>query len=150
MRKFELVNDKAVMPKRATEFSAGYDLCVINDKPKTIRPGETYIFDTGVKVYMEKDDVFQIYIRSSVGIKRNLILSNCVPIIDADYPDTIKLAISNVGQFAQIVDTNERIAQGIFTKYLVTDDELAGEAAKPKKKRKGGIGSTNESTAPAA
>lgn len=143
MRKFELVDERAVMPTRATEFSAGYDLCVINDKPKTIRPGETYIFDTGVKVHMEKDDVFQVYIRSSVGIKRNLILSNCVPIIDADFPDTIKLAITNVGQFAQIVDTNERIAQGIFTKYLVVDAESNTEK-RPKNKRKGGIGSTNE------
>lgn len=143
MRKFELADKRAVMPVRATEFSAGYDLCVINDSPKTIRPGETYIFDTGVKVHMEKDEVFQIYIRSSVGIKRNLILSNCVPIIDADYPDTIKLAITNVGQFAQIVDTNERIAQGIFTKYLVVDGEEKAEK-KPKEKRKGGIGSTNK------
>ena len=143
MRKFELVDEKATMPTRATELSAGYDLCVINDKPKTIRPGETYIFDTGVKVHMEKDEVFQIYIRSSVGIKRNLILSNCVPIIDADFPDTIKLAITNVGQFAQIVDTNERVAQGIFTKYLTVDGEVKTEE-KPKRKRKGGIGSTNE------
>ena len=143
MRKFELADKRAVMPVRATEFSAGYDLCVINDSPKTIRPGETYIFDTGVKVHMEKDDVFQVHIRSSVGIKRNLILSNVTGIIDADFHDTIKMAITNVGQFAQIVDTNERIAQGIFTKYLVVDGEEKAEK-KPKNKRKGGIGSTNE------
>ena len=143
MRKFELADKRAVMPVRATEFSAGYDLCVINDAPKTIRPGETYIFDTGVKVHMEKDEVFQAHIRSSVGIKRNLILANVTAIIDADFPDTIKLAITNVGQFAQIVDTNERIAQGIFTKYLVVDGEEKAEK-KPKEKRKGGIGSTNK------
>ena len=83
MRKFELVDERATMPTRATELSAGYDLCVINDKPKTIRPGETFIFDTGVKVHMEKDDVFQVYIRSSIGIKRNLVLSNGTGIIDA-------------------------------------------------------------------
>ena len=60
-----------------------------------------------------------------------------------DFTDTIKIAITNVGQFAQIVDTNERIAQGIFTKYLVVDDEEKAEK-KPKNKRKGGIGSTNK------
>jgi dUTPase len=53
------------------------------------------------------------------------------------------LAVTNVGQFAQIVDTNERIAQGIFTKYLVVDGEEKAEK-KPKEKRKGGIGSTNK------
>lgn len=143
MRKFELVDERATMPTRATELSAGYDLCVINDKPKTIRPGETFIFDTGVKVHMEKDEVFQVYVRSSIGIKRNLVLSNGTGVIDADFHDTIKIAITNVGQFAQIIDTNERVAQGIFTKYLVVDEEEKAEK-KPKNKRKGGIGSTNE------
>ena len=137
MRKFHVSN--GVMPTRATKNSAGYDICVVNPEVVTIKPGETKIFDTGISVEMEPDDVFMIYSRSSVGIKRNLILSNCTPIIDSDfYPNEVKLAVTNVGEYAQIVDVNERIAQGIFMKYLLTDDDDAKEI------RDGGIGSTNK------
>lgn len=138
MRKFH-ISEGAIMPVRATKESAGYDLCVINPEVVTIKPGQTKVFDTGVSVEMNPDEVFMIYIRSSVGLKRNLILSNSVPIIDADfYPNEFKLAVTNVGEYAQIIDVNERIAQGIFMKYLVTDDDNATGV------RDGGIGSTNK------
>ena len=149
MRKFHIVEGfegQAKLPTRATEGSAGYDICVINDKPKTIRPGETYRFHTGISVEMEKDEVLQVFVRSSVGVQRNLVLSNGTGIIDSDfYPNEIIMAVTNVGKFAQVVDVNERIAQGIFIKYLTVEEE-----SKPKKQRKGGIGSTNNEEAEAA
>ena len=143
MRKFHIVEGfegKAKLPVRATEGSAGYDICVINDTPKTIRPGETYKFHTGIAVEMEKDELFIINIRSSVGINRNLVLANTQAYIDSDfYPNEIILALTNIGQVSRIVESNERVAQGIFIKYLTLETE-----EKSKKKRKGGIGSTNE------
>ena len=89
MRKFEVAKgfeDKdIILPTRATEGSAGYDIRVLTPGKKSIeiKPLESYVFDTGIKAYMEKDEVLKIYIRSSVGIKKHIILSNCVAIIDA-------------------------------------------------------------------
>lgn len=146
MRKFDICKgyeDKATMPKRGTSNSAGYDFYTTNDVPVTIYPNETIKFHTGIKAYMNSDEVLLLHVRSSVGIKRNLVLANITGVVDSDYADNpsnegeIILALHNIGKDPQTIYPRERIAQGIFMKYLVTDDDDAdGE-------RKGGIGSTN-------
>ena len=149
MRRFEVAkgfdNQGVILPTRATNGSAGYDIRVLipNGKPVEIKPFENYIFNTGIKACMEKDEVLKIYVRSSIGIKRHLILSNVVPIIDSDYYNNpkndghIMLSVTNISNSTQIIENNERIAQGIFVKYLTTDDDNVNKI------REGGIGSTN-------
>ena len=95
MRKFEVAkgfeNRGVILPTRATEGSAGYDIRVLTPDKKSIeiKPLEGYVFDTGIKACMGKDEVLKIYIRSSVGIKKHLILSNVVGIIDSDFYNNI-------------------------------------------------------------
>lgn len=146
MRKFEICEgyeNKATLPKRGTKYSAGYDFYTANESLIEIGAGETATIPTGIKAYMNSDEVLLLHVRSSVGIKRNLVLANAVGVIDSDYVDNpsnegeIILALHNIGRNPQTVYPRERIAQGIFMKYLITDDDNAsGE-------RKGGIGSTN-------
>ena len=146
MRKFEICEgyeNKATLPERGTKYSAGYDFYTANDSPIEIGAGETVTIPTGIKAYMNNDEVLLIHVRSSVGIKRGLVLANITPVIDSDYVDNefnegnIILAIRNTTDEAVVIQPKERIAQGIFMKYLITDDDKAsGE-------RKGGIGSTN-------
>lgn len=145
MRKFAICEgyeNKATLPKRGTKYSAGYDIYTANENPIEIGAGETIAILTGIKAYMNDDEVLLIYIRSSVGIKRGLVLANDVAVIDSDYVDCpngghIILAIRNTTDKTVVIQPKERLAQGIFMKYLTTDDDDAsGE-------RKGGIGSTN-------
>ena len=146
MRKFEICEgyeNKATLPERGTKYSAGYDFYTANDSPIEIGAGETVTIPTGIKAYMNNDEVLLIHVRSSVGIKRGLVLANITPVIDSDYVDNkfnegnIILAIRNTTDETVVIQPKERIAQGIFMKYLITDDDNAsGE-------RKGGIGSTN-------
>lgn len=146
MRKFavcEGYENKATLPKRGTKYSAGYDMYTANESPIKIGAGETIAIPTGIKAYMNDDEVLLIYVRSSVGIKRGLVLANQVGIIDSDYADNesnsgnIILAVRNTTNETVVIQPKERLAQGIFMKYLVTDDDDAdGE-------RNGGIGSTN-------
>ena len=147
MRKFEVVTgyeEVAKIPKRSTKHSAGYDFHTTNSLPVLILPQKTVVFDTGIKVSMESDEVLLMHIRSSIGIKRGLILSNCTGVIDADYynnPDNeghIRIALTNIGDVAQTIKPQEKVAQGIFMKYLVTDDD------NPTGTRVGGIGSTGK------
>lgn len=83
-----------------------------------------------------------MYPRSSLSFKRNLIKANSVGIIDSDYynnPDNegeIMLILYNLGNTDVTIERGERIAQGIFTKYLVIDDDQTHV------KRLGGFGST--------
>lgn len=147
MRKFEVVTgyeEVAKLPKRSTKHSAGYDFHTTNSLPVLILPQKTVVFDTGIKVSMESDEVLVMHIRSSVGIKRGLILSNCTGVIDADYynnPDNeghIRIALTNIGDVAQTIKPREKIAQGIFIKYFLTDDDDVST------ERVGGIGSTGK------
>jgi len=149
MRRFEIArgfeNRGIILPTRATAGSAGYDIRVLtpDNKPVEIMPNESYIFDTGIKVCMEKDEMLNVYIRSSVGIKKHLILSNCVAVIDSDFYNNmdndghIRFGVTNISNVVQVIENNERIAQGVFVKYLVTDVDNADDV------RIGGIGSTD-------
>ncbi len=70
-------------PKRGTKNSAGYDF--FSPANIEIMPGRTFMVPTGIKASMLEDEVLQIYIRSSLGIKKNIVLSNQVGVIDSDY-----------------------------------------------------------------
>ena len=80
----------------------------------------------------------------SLAIKKGLTLANNVGIIDADYYNNpsneghIMVALANWTNRPVVIAKGERIAQGIFEKYLVADadETLSSE-------RVGGIGSTN-------
>ena len=189
MRKFEplsTLNVDIPLPKRSTAKSAGYDISIIHplvyslvkENDLTLEEawnavkgsheeifylpeGKTnYVFPTGIKACMENNNVLMLFIRSSVGIKQGIKLSNQTGIIDADYynnPDNeghIMVALDiperlipdkepslftkeyNMARFLQFDGPTMRICQGIFVDYQTTDDdEASGD-------RTGGIGST--------
>ncbi len=141
MRGFEKVSyiSNQELPKRATIKSAGYDLKICEDVE--INPGEVVLVQTGIRAYMQDDEVLKIYIRSSVGFKRKICLANNVGIIDADYYDAsneghIMIPLYNFGNEIQCFKSGDRIAQAIFEKFLLTCDDYTLET------RSGGFGST--------
>lgn len=131
------------LPKRSTSKSAGYDIRSM--EKGIIKPGEYKRFKTGLKVAMNDDEVLYIYSRSSLGYKHGVTMVNSVGVIDADFynnPDNeghFSVCLINHGDEEFKVDIGDRIAQGIFTKYLIVDNE-----EEVKEKRLGGIGSTNK------
>ncbi len=147
MRGFQIVKeylDKDIeIPARKTKLSAGYDLASAIDLK--IEPGEMKLAPTGVKAYFENDEVLKIYIRSSMAVKCGLTLMNNVGIIDADYYDNEKneghifVPIKNLSDETIFIKKGERIAQGIFQKYLLADGDNFETGAD----RNGGFGSTN-------
>lgn len=144
IRGFERVSgfDKAVLPARKTAGSCGYDIHIYSATPTTIKPHESKVFYTGIKAYMPSDEFLAIYIRSSIGIKKNLMLKNSVCIIDEDFYSNkdneghIIIALYNYGDEPVTLEPFERVAQGVFQKYGVVDNDNADQT------RTGGIGST--------
>ena len=145
IRGFEVVSSfedaQINLPQRTTAESAGYDIeCA---ETVTINPGEVKIVPTGSKAFMAYNEFLAIHIRSSIGMKRHIMLANCTGIIDSDYYNNedneghILLGLYNLGTEAVTLEKGERVAQGIFTKYLVANDDEANGI------RRGGIGSTN-------
>lgn len=131
------------LPVRADERSAGYDFFA----PKDIQilPNHSVVIFTDVKAYMQPDEVLKIYIRSSLAIKKGLVLSNAVGIIDSSYYNNpnndgnIGISIKNTSGTAVTINAGDRIAQGIFVKYLTADEDT-----KLNTERTGGIGSSGE------
>ena len=144
VRGFERVSgfDKAILPARKTAGSCGYDIHIYSATPTTIKPHESKVFCTGIKAYMPSDEFLAIYIRSSIGIKKNLMLKNSVCIIDEDFYNNkeneghIIIALYNYGDEPVTLEPFERVAQGVFQKYGVVDNDNANQT------RIGGIGST--------
>ncbi|EGK60685.1 deoxyuridine 5'-triphosphate nucleotidohydrolase [Centipeda periodontii DSM 2778] len=130
------------LPERKTGASTGYDFAAAESVE--IAPGEGALVPTGVKAYMQPDEVLLIYIRSSTALKKHLMLLNSVGVIDADYYGNaeneghIYIPLYNYGKKPVCIAVGERIAQGIFTHYLTVDGDTAGRGGK----RTGGFGST--------
>ena len=146
IRGFEFVtgwsDENIHLPERKTAASAGYDIEA--GKDVVIAPGEYVMVPTGIKAYMQPDEVLAVHIRSSLGVRKQLVLTNSVGIIDADYYNNedneghIYIALWNCGQQMVSIQKGERIAQGIFQKYLTADSDKAGTGVI----RQGGFGST--------
>jgi len=157
MRKFEKISfsqfshdisddknlyDEYNLPKRGTLKSAGYDFYAINDF--VIHPGEVLKVPTGVKVIMNDDEAFMLYVRSSMGFKYNVRMTNQVGVIDADYYNNsdneghMWFSLQNHGDKDFVVKKGQAFGQGVFSKYLITDDDEASGV------RISGFGSTNK------
>lgn len=130
------------LPARKTASSAGYD--IESGRDMDILPGQVTLIPTGLKAYMGEDEYLAIYIRSSMAIKHGLILINSTGIIDSDYYNNedneghIMVAVYNTTSQPFHISKGDRVAQGIFMKYLKAD----GDAARGL--RTGGVGSTGK------
>ena len=131
-----------ILPRRATRFSAGYDFIALDDF--VIKPGEIKKIPTGIKVNMNDDEALFLFVRSSMGFKYNVRMTNQVGIIDKDYygnPDNdghIWVSLQNHGDKDYVVSKGVSFCQGIFMKYLLADDDDCLDD------RISGIGSTNK------
>ena len=150
VRGFEVAKgfeDKSInLPVRKTKYSAGYDVeaaedCIIPSFAKGMKPT---LIKTGIKAYMQDDEVLILANRSSNPGKKGLILANSIGVVDKDYygnPDNdghIMFAFYNIKDEDVEIKKGDCIGQAIFQKYFVTDNDIAeGERA-------GGFGSTNK------
>lgn len=133
----------AVLPTRGSFYSAGWDLYTTNKEPVTIQPDSCYMFGTGLAFAIPEDYFGAIYIRSSVGIKKHLMLSNNVGVIDSDYRGEVMIQVHNMGETPVTVEPYSRIAQMVVTPcptmFMEWVEELPDTV-----RGTGGIGSTGE------
>ena len=149
MRKFEFVKrvlekeiENLKLPERGTKYSAGYDF--FNPERVELEPGKIAYVKTGIKSDMNENEMLVLANRSSNPKKKGLVLVNGIGIIDKDYynnPDNegeIAFAFMNITEDIVVIEAGEKLGQGIFIEYKMTDDDAAeGE-------RNGGFGSTGK------
>ena len=138
--------DNIIIPKRATECSAGYDFYT----PMHIHlyPKDSIVIPTCIKVYMESDWALHIMPKSGFGFKYGLKLANTIGLIDADYINTKNDSLTNEGHIMiKLVNDGDRevdipqgkaFVQGVFLRYGTASNDNFSEMST----RNGGIGST--------
>jgi dUTP pyrophosphatase len=147
-RGFEIVstyeNKGIELPQRATNHAAGYDVATAEDM--SIAPHEIVLVPTGLKAYMQPNEVLYLYSRSSNPRKKGLILVNSVGVIDSDYynnPDNeghFFMQMMNITDKTVQLEKGERVCQAVFMPFLVADGDDEAEKAD----RAGGFGSTGK------
>lgn len=165
VKRLESEEDTITLPVRATKNSAGYDFIAYEDViipsiwpslltfKKNIITGGTDInmgracptlVKTGIKAYMEDDEMLDLYNRSSNPKKLGLILANSVGVVDSDYYENedndgeIGFLFYNIFPIDIVIKKGDKIGQGIFTKFLKADNDETNRV------RKGGFGSSDE------
>ena len=121
-------NQNINLPVRSTKNSAGYDIeaaedCTIPSFKKGQKPT---LIKTGLKAYMQEDEVLILANRSSNPGKKGLILANSIGVVDSDYYSNsdndghIMFAFYNIKEEDVEIKKGERIGQAIFQKFLIS------------------------------
>jgi dUTP pyrophosphatase len=154
--KVKLLNEYAILPTRATEHSAGYDLYApkyneeeLGPAPDGLNPaikidaGKRVLIKTGVACAIPKGCYGQIAPRSGLAYKFGLdILAG---VIDADYRGDIGVILINHGDNAVFVQPEDRIAQFIIKPICEFPDGLVVvEDLDDTSRGGGGFGSTGQ------
>ena len=133
------------LPKRSTKNAAAYDIEAAEDTIVPIyKPGvKPTLISTGLKGYCQEDECFFLLNRSG-GPKKGFLTPHGFGLIDADYygnPNNdghLLVQVFNCSDHELHVKKGDVIAQVLFTKFLITDDDNATG------QRKGGFGSTDK------
>lgn len=129
------------LPSYQTDGAAGFDLAASEDV--RVDPGAVALVPTGLVIQVPDGYFLGIFARSSTPMRRGLIVSNGVGVIDADYcgaTDEIKIQVLNVTAAPVTVKAGDRIAQGLFipvarAAWQETDEDLRAGS-------RGGFGAT--------
>lgn len=102
----------AVLPKYATDLSSGFDLVAVEGK--IIGPNSNDVVSIGLKMAIPEGYELQIRPRSGKSLKTSIRVANSPGTIDADYRGEIKVILDNIGDFKEVIEKGERIAQGVI------------------------------------
>ena len=151
---FKPLRDGISVPQIKTQGSAGADLVVPDDvviEPLSIC-GKGTLVPLGFSLDIPEGMQVHIMLRSSVGLKTPLRLSNSVGLIDSDYKGEICLLLDNLSKHSIHIKSGTRIAQLVPFSTLKWGFELIVTHTEERKhinpiqnkKRSGGFGSTTE------
>lgn len=131
-------------PYYASEGAAGMDLAACIDDAITIPAGKHHIIPTGISIALPSNEyVALVYVRSSLGFKNGVTLSNSVGVIDSDYRGEIKVSLANLSENDFTVNPGDRIAQLVITPVSIPKINIVEEL--PSTNRgEGGFGSTGK------
>jgi dUTP pyrophosphatase len=107
-------------------------------------PGIRALIPTGLIFDIPEGYVMKMYIRSSVALKKGLVMANGTGIIDSDYVEESYIMLQNITDSLVTITNGDRLAQCMLVP--VEQHELVETTERPEQKtsRDGGFGSTGE------
>jgi dUTP pyrophosphatase len=133
--------DAAVpLPKYHSSGAAAFDLSART--AMVVPPGQVALIPTGLIIEVPADHALVIAARSSLPIRKRLMVANGIGVVDADFcgpQDEIHVEVYNFSPEPVGVEAGERIAQGLIVPVVraVWQDVQATRAPS-----RGGFGST--------
>lgn len=160
---FERLHDDTVVPVRATQGSAGYDLRAYlrqrtvrlsdgavqgqldadeegGEWGVVLRPREMALIPLGFRTRLPAGVEAQVRPRSGQAFKQALTIPNAPGTVDADYAEEWMVIVRNDAPVPRRIVHGERIAQVVFARYLPL--VLIEGAVQRTTERAGGFGST--------
>lgn len=137
----KIVREGAKLPFRATEGSAGADICACIETDITVEPGKMKKIPAGIAVEIPVGFGGFVFPRSSLATKYGITLPNCVGVIDSDYRGEVCVPVINLGEESFTVKNGDRIAQMVIMPYEAAEYETVSELSETER-GEGGFGST--------
>lgn len=154
----ECVSDDIQIPKYSHIGDAGMDIRAAEDY--VIKPGETILIRTGIKVAIPEGYELQVRPRSGLSLKTKLRISNAPGTLDSGFRGEVCVIAENTdapikdiiiqdGKVLSIcrgsdiaISKGDRIAQLVLAKYVVANFSQVNDIKVIGNDRKGGFGST--------
>lgn len=137
----EKIGTDIPLPYYATAGAAAMDLHACIDAPITLPAGERALIPTGLAVAIPEGYVGIVAVRSSMGIKNGVTLSNGIGVIDSDYRGPLGVGLLNTTKEPYTVQPGDRIAQLMLLPVAQAELEVVSELSETARGQ-GGIGST--------
>ena len=128
------------LPAYHSDGAAAFDLASREDV--VVQPGDVVLIGTRLVIEVPRGHFLAVVARSSLPIKKGLIVANAVGIVDSDYcgpRDEVKVEVYNFTPREVSVARGERIAQGLILPAVRVEWQEVHESESPSR---GGFGST--------
>lgn len=139
--KIKKLNENAIVPKYATELSAGVDLC--STEKIFILPHCRELVHTGLSIALPAGYEAQVRPRSGLALKKGITVLNTPGTIDADYRGEIGVILLNTSDTTFEINPGDRIAQMVIAKHERAEFEEVTELDITTR-GEGGFGSTGK------
>ena len=114
------------LPEVVTDGSAGADLRAYlfdeetNEKVTKIvvQPNQKAKIHTGLAFQIPKNTAMLLLPRSSMGIKKGLVLQNTIGLLDEDYRGECMIFVKNIGNEPVEIENGERLIQALLVPYV--------------------------------
>ena len=131
------LSDKATLPQRGSEFSAGLDLSSAEDK--VIPAGERALVKTDLSIACPPGTYARIAPRSGLALKKGI--DTGAGVVDADYRGPVGVILFNWGKEDFEIKVGDRIAQ-LILEQIVLPDVVETDELPETVRGEGGFGST--------